>query len=394
MTVTYSQDVTTSTWIGNFWRLLFRWRGSVYRLIWPDLLVYCILYAIISLVYRFALATEGRETFAKLSLHCEYFASFIPVGFVLGFYVSIVVGRWWEQYNSIPWPDTLALHVTAGLHGHDEVSRKMRRTVMRYANLTITFTFAMMSPLAKKRFPNLQAYVDEGLMTENEKKIFENFRKRTKQPDYWMPLVWATSIISRARTDGRIRDDFAVKTIIDKISDLRGTCGGLLSYDWISVPLVYTQVVTIAVYTFFASSLLGRQFLDPDKGYDHNTIDFYIPIFTILQFFFYVGWLKVAETLLNPFGGDDDDFEVNYLIDRNQQVVYLVVDEMHSEHPELLQDKYWNKMMPDDNEKPNQYVGDVPTGSTLNLDTQPEQDGEFTPMEETITDNMTRETRV
>ena len=55
-------------------------------------------------------------------------------------------------------------------------------------------------------------------------------------------------------------------------------------------------------------------------GYDDNMADFYIPVFTILQYLFYMGWLKVAETLLNPFGEDDDDFDTYYLIDRNLQV--------------------------------------------------------------------------
>lgn len=79
-------------------------------------------------------------------------------------------------------------------------------------------------------------------MTANEQKIFDDLNAKTSHPKYWMPLVWAGSIIARARKEGRIRDDFAVKTILDEINRFRGLCGGLLSYDWISIPLVYTQV--------------------------------------------------------------------------------------------------------------------------------------------------------
>ncbi|KPJ14334.1 Aquaporin AQPAn.G [Papilio machaon] len=41
----------------------------------------------------------------------------IPMSFVLGFYVSLVVKRWWEQYKLLPWPDTLALFISAGIPG-------------------------------------------------------------------------------------------------------------------------------------------------------------------------------------------------------------------------------------------------------------------------------------
>ncbi|XP_075434315.1 bestrophin-2a-like [Ascaphus truei] len=120
----------------------------------------------------------------------------------------------------------------------------------------------------------------------------------------------------------------------------------LFHYDMVSFPLVYTQVVTIAVYSFFMACLIGRQFLDPALGNADNDLDFYIPIFTLLEFFFYAGWLKVGEQLINPFGEDDDDFETNYLIDRNFQVSMLAVDEMYADLPTMEKDHYWDDAEP------------------------------------------------
>lgn len=66
-------------------------------------------------------------------------------------------------------------------------------------------------------------------------------------------------------------------------------------------------MVTIAVYSYFLACLIGRQFLDPAQGYKDHTLDLYVPIFTLLQFFFYVGWLKVRAALRR--GGKEWDLK-------------------------------------------------------------------------------------
>ncbi|XP_074648496.1 bestrophin-2-like isoform X2 [Tubulanus polymorphus] len=339
MTVTYTAEVASS-YFGCFLKLLARWKGSIYKLLWKDVLVFLVAYYSLSLLYRFGLNEYQRTVFERISMYCDYFNNLIPVAFVLGFYVSIVVQRWWDQYRSIPWPDRMSIFVTAHLHGHDDRGRLMRRTILRYLNLAFVMTLSAISSQIKKRFPTDDHFVESGLLLPGELKIIQEIK--TPHSKYFVPIVWATSLITRARKEGRIKDDFAVKTLVDEVNGFRGLLGDLYSFDWISVPLVYTQVVTLAVYTFFLSCLLGRQFLDSDKGYEGHRMDMYIPVFTLLQFFFYMGWLKVAETLVNPFGEDDDDFEINWVIDRNLQISYLVVDEMHQEYPELIKDAYWD----------------------------------------------------
>ncbi|CAD6200025.1 unnamed protein product [Caenorhabditis auriculariae] len=50
--------------------------------------------------------------------------------------------------------------------------------------------------------------------------------------------------------------------------------------------------------------------------------------------------MKVAEGLLNPLGEDDDDFEANYIIDRNIATGMAIVDDTHAFHPPIVVDKF------------------------------------------------------
>uniref|UniRef100_A0ACB8G2K8 Uncharacterized protein n=1 Tax=Sphaerodactylus townsendi TaxID=933632 RepID=A0ACB8G2K8_9SAUR len=158
-------------------------------------------------------------------------------------------------------------------------------------------------------------------MTPEEHKKYDSLTSLHNK--FWIPCVWFSNLAVKARNDGRIRDSVLLQGILNEMNTLRSQCGRLYGYDWISIPLVYTQVVTVAVYSFFLACLIGRQFLDPTKAYPGHETDLFVPIFTFLQFFFYAGWLKVAEQLINPFGEDDDDFETNWLIDRNLQLFLM-----------------------------------------------------------------------
>ncbi|XP_052122189.1 bestrophin-2 isoform X6 [Frankliniella occidentalis] len=350
MTVTYSKLVANGSSFGCFWRILYKWRGSVYKLVWRELLVFLCLYFSINLLYRHGLNEAQQRQFERLRAYFGSHGETIPMSFVLGFYVSLVVKRWWEQYRLLPWPDTLALFVSAAIPGVDERGRLMRRNIVRYAVLAYVITLNHVSVRVKKRFPGWQHMVDAGFMMECEKKIFELMDGKSPMSKYWMPLVWATNIINRARKEGLIQSDHVVQTMLQELSDIRRRLGSLIGYDTVCVPLVYTQVVTLSVYTYFMAQLMGRQFVEtrhPD-GTVTGDPDIFFPLFTSLQFCFYIGWLKVAEVLINPFGEDDDDIELNWLIDRHIKAAYMIVDEMHEEHPELLKDQYWDEVVPKD----------------------------------------------
>ena len=92
---------------------------------------------------------------------------------------------------------------------------------------------------------------------------------------------------------------------------------------------------------------MGRQWVQKTKNEgtnfvdDPRELDLYFPIFLTFEFLFYFGWLNVASMLYNPFGDDDDDFELMDLINRHIRVCMKIVDDDNDDIPEIQDDDFW-----------------------------------------------------
>ncbi|XP_014212410.1 bestrophin-4-like [Copidosoma floridanum] len=340
MTVSYQYEVASST-SGGFTRLLFMWRGSLYKLIYRELALFLLLFGVISVLYRHVLTTTQKRSFEQIVVYCDTFINLIPLSFVLGFYVAYVASRWWQQYMAIPWPDKVMHSVALYVTGNDEYGRMVRRALMRYLNLSLILVLRSISSAVKRRFPTLDHVVDAGFMTALELDLFVSVPS-LEFNTYWIPCTWFINLLKEARANHRLADPQGLKIIMEEFNDFRSKCGMLWSYDWVSIPLVYTQVVTLATYSFFAVALVGRQYIEGAIKPFQMKVDIYFPVFTVLQFFFFMGLLKVAEQLINPFGDDDEDFELNWLIDRHTKVSYLGVDTLMNRCPPLVKDIYYD----------------------------------------------------
>ena len=332
---------------------MFLWKGSIFKGIWRDLLGFLSLYFIISCIYRFALLEheDWKQGFEHLCVYFGRFDDWIPIGFVLGFYVTQVVQRWWSMFTSIVWPDTLAMNLVSYLPGGGE-KRKMRRYIIRLANLSAILCLRRISTGVARRFPTYDHLVEAGVMTKSEMAKMEkiNCTVDNIHQTTWYPLQWAQAKLVKCRERAWIKSDWMLVQLHENLNQVCGNNGWLICYTWVNIPLVYTQLVTLAVDVYFFVALFGRQFLNPTMfkeingeyvamglnrtipgavnlvGYDHTIHDFYFPLFTALEFIFYFGWLKVAEILINPFGDDDEDFDLNYIVDRNFQLSYIMVN--------------------------------------------------------------------
>ena len=178
---------------------------------------------------------------------------------------------------------------------------------MRYCLLSYALCIREISVRMRKRFPSLKSIVQYGLLRSSEQ---EKVRE-----SWWGPILWSMELLGRE--EGLYR--YGKHHLLERLTDWKKKLSDVTAYSMAPVPLVYTQVVHLAVYIFFSVSLLADQWIIWRKPGDEEIDVIIFPFFIAFKFLFIFGWLRVAETLYDPFGEDDEDFDVNALLHRHKR---------------------------------------------------------------------------
>ena len=77
-----------------------------------------------------------------------------------------------------------------------------------------------------------------------EKVKLEDLKTLTeyKYPVHWYPIQWAQSVLRRCYSQGNISSDLLYDKLNQELLNISSRNGTLLSYAWVNIPLVYTQV--------------------------------------------------------------------------------------------------------------------------------------------------------
>ncbi|WKY04446.1 hypothetical protein Q1695_005444 [Nippostrongylus brasiliensis] len=365
MTINYNRAVSTSKpW--TFFRLLFKWKGSIWKAVYLELLGFLVIYGTISAIYRCALNKSQQKNFEAVVRFFDARLSYIPLELVLGFFCTQVFNRWNKQYDSIGFIDNIGLMTALYVRGRSERARIYRRNILRYCELVQVMVFRDVSMRVRRRFPTLDTIVAAGFMLPHEKEAFESYTDSDHSPKYWIPANWALAMTYNAWKHGHIESDYYKVTLQEEIKKWRSNLEWVFNYDWVPLPLMYPQVVCLAVHLYFLVCILSRQQIIVEHEFK-TEIDTYFPIMTALQFVFYMGWMKVIEAVINPFGEDDDDFETNALIDRNITMGMMMVDKGYNRPPEVRRDPFWDEIHPLYSEATSRTRNNPPRGSVSHV---------------------------
>jgi len=313
-----------------------------------------------------------KKTFDENSLNYSTITKLIT--FLLGFYVSNIINRWWHKVRSIPKVENPSL-VLCGLTWEEEGKKteeltsppavaEAKKMVARYCLLSWAMCLTTISNSFADTVGTTKALKERGLLTEDELAALQAPEGKSGPEDnfladlWWVPLTWTTNLLSRMGVNAEKAKRIIPKDHKDVISSVQKfkkelenqkTCGDH------RLPSFYKTVIHRAIYGWVIFSVICCQQTSHHEGKASMAVMLVanFPATAILVQTILLGWLYMADILENPYGTHpkydidlDEELELNIWrcsVTLQHQNVSNVATE---EEREKLRKKIWEVIKP------------------------------------------------
>lgn len=149
----------TATAFGESFRGLFRWRRSFFQLIWKQAVIYYLICLTLTLIYLYVLDVESQTRFELVTIYFSRFNN-LPAQFLLGFFTSIALNRWFSVIQSMPGTSrVISVYIVSVKDKDDPIERQARLDKLdqyiRYVLLAWILTFRVVNSALRRKFPTL-----------------------------------------------------------------------------------------------------------------------------------------------------------------------------------------------------------------------------------------------
>ncbi|KAE9412142.1 hypothetical protein Angca_005504, partial [Angiostrongylus cantonensis] len=91
------------------------------------------------------------------------------------------------------------------------------------------------------RFPTIKSFIDAGLLTQKEYEALESMHEECRTIRWMAPLHWIQQIMRKEEEENKPTAAL-LNNFLTELKLYRQSLRKLFCYDWVCVPLVYTQV--------------------------------------------------------------------------------------------------------------------------------------------------------
>ena len=256
----------------------------------------------------------------------------ILVSFFLGFYVSFLLARWWQQVSTIPKLDKLLSIIHANIAfsrsgEEDDNTTKQEKAIKcriaRYCLLGIMLRVSALSDHVRSQFASIEDYINKGLITPDEYYALREPGSFTKMSvdglasRWFLPLNWAAMLARDAGMSTNKKLLAEHKGIVKEIAGIQKSMIRITQFFHYHMNPTMQQTIVLAVIVYFGCGLLASQGTTTCEnilkdygnsgtiaGAIFSAFTYNFPFFQVIKYILVLTWFYVAKMVARPFGHD------------------------------------------------------------------------------------------